>query len=172
MINKELLEALKNVTVHLIAAYSLLQRAALAAAEQNAVSEPVSEVWIVVKEHAWEHGDGGTPTLAYLLPSEFGRTTYPSFEAASAFIRKGNWPLGFVAMKLDATPLAAPLPLSDEQDRALCEANSNAEADAFFAARPALDFPEMRRIFYAGHRRAWISKDSLTKAAHNIGAKE
>ena len=63
-------------------------------------------------------------------------------------------------------------PLTDEQDRALCEANCNAEADAYFTARPALDFPVMRRIFYAGHRRAWISKDSLTKAAHGIGVKE
>ena len=64
-------------------------------------------------------------------------------------------------------------PLTDEQIRALCEANCNAEADAYFAARPALDFPEMRRIFYAGHRRAWISKEPLTRAAaHGIAAHE
>jgi hypothetical protein len=49
-------------------------------------------------------------------------------------------------------------PLTDEQDRALCEAYCNDASDEYFKARPALDFPEMRRIFYAGHRKAWITK--------------
>lgn len=73
-----------------------------------------TETWIVVKEHVWDHGDVGRPTLAYLLPSEFGRATYSSFEAASAFIKAGAWPIGWVAMKLDRPPAAqaAPLPES------------------------------------------------------------
>jgi hypothetical protein len=58
-------------------------------------------------------------------------------------------------------------PLTDEQDRALCEAYCNGASDEYFKARPALDFPEMRRIFYAGHRKAWITRD----AAHGIGEK-
>ena len=62
-------------------------------------------------------------------------------------------------------------PLTDDQDRALCESNFNAESDAFFGARPELDHPTLRRIFYAGHRRAWISKDAVIEAAHNIGGK-
>ena len=56
-------------------------------------------------------------------------------------------------------------PLTDEQDRALCEAYFNDASDEYFKARPELDFPEMRRIFYAGHRKAWISYE----AAHGIG---
>jgi hypothetical protein len=58
-------------------------------------------------------------------------------------------------------------PLTDEQDRALCEAYCNDASDEYFKARPALDRPEIRRIFYAGHRKAWINYE----AAHNIGAK-
>jgi hypothetical protein len=58
-------------------------------------------------------------------------------------------------------------PLTDEQDRALCEASCNDASDEYFKARPALDFPEMRRIFYAGHRKAWITRE----AAHGIGGK-
>jgi hypothetical protein len=54
--------------------------------------------------------------------------------------------------------------LTDEQDRALCEAYCNDASDEYFKARPAMDFPEMRRIFYAGHRKAWINYE----AAHNI----
>ena len=55
-------------------------------------------------------------------------------------------------------------PLTDEQDRALCEAYCNYASDEYFKARPSLDFPAMRRIFYAGHRKAWI----IYKAAHGI----
>jgi hypothetical protein len=55
-------------------------------------------------------------------------------------------------------------PLTDEQDRALCEAYCNDASDEYFKARPVLDFPEMRRIFYAGHRKAWITRE----AAHGI----
>lgn len=62
------------------------------------------ESWIVVKQHAWDHGDGERPTLAYLWPSEFECKVYPSFEEASAFIKEGNWPLGFVAMQIAAPP--------------------------------------------------------------------
>lgn len=55
-------------------------------------------------------------------------------------------------------------PLTGEQDRALCEAYCNDASDEYFKARPTLDFPEMRRIFYAGHRKAWIGYE----AAHGI----
>ena len=55
-------------------------------------------------------------------------------------------------------------PLTGEQDRALCEAYCNDASDEYFKARPAMDFPEMRRIFYAGHRKAWINYE----AAHGI----
>lgn len=68
------------------------------------VGEPVTEAWIVVKEHVWDHGDGGRPTLAYLWPYEFERRVYPTFAAASDFIKAGDWPLGFVAMQIQAPP--------------------------------------------------------------------
>lgn len=67
--------------------------------------------WIVVKEHVWDHGDGERPTLAYLWPSEFNQQVFPTFEAASKFIRDGEWPLGFVAMQIkvsDNSPKSAP----------------------------------------------------------------
>ncbi len=75
-----------------------------ALAASQPVGEPVAEAWIVVKQHVWDHGDDGRPTLAYLWPSEFERRVYPSFEAASAFIKEGDWPLGFVAMQIQAPP--------------------------------------------------------------------
>lgn len=87
-----------------------LVRAGYAAGAQAAIdlNAPVAnETWIVAKEHVWEHGDGRQPTLAYLLPSEFGPVTHASFEAASAFIKEGGWPLGFMAMQLDAPIPAA-----------------------------------------------------------------
>ena len=59
-------------------------------------------------------------------------------------------------------------PLTDEQDRAICEAYSNAASDEYFKARPQLDSDVNRRIFYAGYRRAWIE----WQAAHNIGEKK
>lgn len=59
-------------------------------------------------------------------------------------------------------------PLTDEQDRALCEAYCNAASDEYFKARPQLDSSANRRIFYAGHRKAWIE----WQAAHNIGEKK
>ncbi|MCF3524583.1 hypothetical protein [Stenotrophomonas maltophilia] len=71
------------------------------------VGEPVTEAWIVVKEHVWDHGDGGRPTLAYLWPYEFERRVYPTFAAASDFIKAGDWPLGFVAMQIQAPPAQA-----------------------------------------------------------------
>lgn len=59
-----------------------------------------AHAWIVVKEHAWEHGDGQRPTLAYLWPSEFEQEVFPSFKAAIKFIHDGDWPIGFVAMRI------------------------------------------------------------------------
>ena len=62
-----------------------------------------------------------------------------------------------------AQPATTPK-LTIEQDLALCEANCIAESDAFFATRPAIDFPGTRRIFYAGHRRAWLSYPAIIAA--------
>lgn len=59
-------------------------------------------------------------------------------------------------------------PLTDEQDRALCEAYCNAASDEYFKARPQLDSDVNRRIFGAGHRKAWIE----WQAAHTIGEKK
>jgi hypothetical protein len=66
--------------------------------------------------------------------------------------------------------IAAPQPaqpLTDEQERALCEAYCNTASDEYFKARPQLESDVNRRIFYAGHRKAWIEWE----AAHNIGSK-
>lgn len=52
---------------------------------------------------------------------------------------------------------------SNEKDHALCEAYCNTASDEYFAARPHLDTPENRRIFYAGHRKAWL-KHALNEA--------
>lgn len=71
------------------------------------IPDAAVEAWIVVKEHVWDHADGGRPTLAYLWPSEFERRVYPSFDTASAFIKEGNWPLGFVAMQIQVPPAPA-----------------------------------------------------------------
>lgn len=62
------------------------------------------------------------------------------------------------------SPIAqpAPVPLTDEQDRALCEAHCNDASDEYFKARPQLDSAANRRIFYAGHRKGWL--------AHGIAA--
>ena len=59
---------------------------------------------------------------------------------------------------------AKPLPLTDEQERALCEAYCNNASDDYFNARPSLDNNTNRNIFYAGHRKAWIEYE----AAHGI----
>jgi hypothetical protein len=63
-------------------------------------------------------------------------------------------------------------PLTHEQDRAICEGEFNAASDEYFKARPDLDTPVNRRIFYAGHRKAWVSKDQAIEAAHGIGEKK
>lgn len=55
-------------------------------------------------------------------------------------------------------------PMTEEQDRALCEAFCNAASDEYFKARPQLDSDVNRRIFYAGHRKAWLE----WQAAHGI----
>ena len=62
-------------------------------------------------------------------------------------------------VKLAAAKVAQPEPVSltDEQDRALCEAYCNTHSDEYFKARPQLDSDVNRRIFYAGHRKAWIT---------------
>lgn len=73
-----------------------------------------------------------------------------------------------VGSKLYTHPAPQQKPLTDEQDRALCEAYCNAASDEYFKARPQLDSSANRRIFYAGHRKAWIE----WQAAHHIGEKK
>lgn len=51
----------------------------------------------------------------------------------------------------------------DEKDRALCEAHCNSAADEYFNARPQLDSSVNRRIFYAGHRKAWIERGEVVR---------
>lgn len=51
----------------------------------------------------------------------------------------------------------------DEKDRALCEAHCNSAADEYFNARPQLDSSVNRRIFYAGHRKAWIERGEAVR---------
>lgn len=63
---------------------------------------------------------------------------------------------------LQAQPERAPL--SDEQDRALCEAYYDTASDEYFKVRPQLESDLNRRIFYAGHRYAWINYET----AHGI----
>ena len=69
------------------------------------------------------------------------------------------------------TPLyAAPpkrKPLTDEQDRALCEAYCNDASNEYFKARPVLDFPEMRRIFYANHAKRGLATKPPTGSGKN-----
>jgi hypothetical protein len=61
-----------------------------------------------------------------------------------------------------AQPAPVPVPLTDEQDRSLCEAHCNDATDEYFNARPQLGSAANRRIFYAGHRKGWL--------AHGIAA--
>lgn len=82
--------------------------------------------------------------------------TSVSAEAVQAIVSAHN--------KALSTKQAKPQPLSEEQDRALCEAYCNTASDEYFNARPHLDSAENRRIFYAGHRKAWIE----WQAAHGI----
>jgi hypothetical protein len=80
------------------------QQTALASRPVEAAQGGVPEGWIVVKEHAWDHEDGGRPTLAYLWPCEFGCRVFASFEQAKAFILESQLPLGWVALKLAVAP--------------------------------------------------------------------
>lgn len=59
-------------------------------------------------------------------------------------------------------PPVKPVELTDEQDRALCEAYCNNASDEYFNARPQLDSGVNRRIFYAGHRKAWLAAKERT----------
>jgi hypothetical protein len=65
------------------------------------------------------------------------------------------------------------MPENYAMEKAIMEAERNAETDAFFKARPAMDTPENRRKFEAGFERAWdaAKKQGLThliKAAQHI----
>lgn len=59
----------------------------------------------------------------------------------------------------------------DEKDRALCEAHCNSAADEYFNARPQLDSSANRRIFYAGHRKAWIERGEAVRLNAQADAK-
>lgn len=50
----------------------------------------------------------------------------------------------------------------DETDRALCEAHCNTASDEYFNSRPQIDSQVNRRIFYAGHRKAWLQQAEAT----------
>lgn len=50
----------------------------------------------------------------------------------------------------------------DEKDRALCEAHCNSAADEYFNSRPQIDSQVNRRIFCAGHRKAWLQQVEAT----------
>ena len=50
-----------------------------------------------------------------------------------------------------------------DPDCAACEAHCNSAADEYFNARPQLDSGANRRIFYAGHRKAWIGRSTAEK---------
>ena len=93
-----------------------------------------------------------------------GKTDRVLFEITNNPNRARDWELSLE----EVVPLYTKQPhrktFTDEQDRALCEAYCNNASDEYFKARPTLDFPEMRRIFYAGHRKAWIGYE----AAHGI----
>ena len=58
---------------------------------------------------------------------------------------------------LTAQPAPVAVPLTDEQDRALCEAHYNDASEEYFSARPQMDSAVNRRIFYAGHRKGWLA---------------
>ena len=69
-------------------------RRALAAASPVR-PEPVAP-WLVVKEHAYDPGDGGRPVLAYLWPADF--PAFRTEQQALDFIQKdGGMALGWVA---------------------------------------------------------------------------
>ena len=61
------------------------------------------------------------------------------------------------AIESAAQPAPAAVPLTDEQDRALCEAHYNDASEEYFSARPQMDSAVNRRIFYAGHRKGWLA---------------
>jgi hypothetical protein len=58
-------------------------------------------------------------------------------------------------------------PMTYKEDSDLCEAHCNTASEAYFKARPQLDSDVNRRIFYAGHRKAWIAERH-----HNIKGKQ
>ncbi len=74
------------------------------------------------------------------------------------------WPVIFkdvIKLYLESQP-AKPVERTDEQDSALCEAYCNESSDQYFKARTHLDSAINRRIYYAGHRKAWLTAQELT----------
>lgn len=82
----------------------LFQRAHDALSAAAPAIEPA--IWLVVKEHAWDMGDGGRKELAYLLPAAF--PTFASHDEAMAFRKeRPELPLGWVVGRFAARPSAA-----------------------------------------------------------------
>ena len=99
--------------------------------------------------------------VAWMM-SEEKQSRYPQMRQFSAH-SAGVWDIPLY------THPAPAVPLTDEQDRALCEAHCNDATDEYFNARPQLDSAANRRIFYAGHRKGWLAR--TIEAAHGIRSK-
>lgn len=107
-----------------------------------------------------QHGQGEA-----VYQAEFDGGWHDIAEADLWKYRAPHWPDCVIRTLYTAPqPLPDREPLSDEQERALCEGYCNAAEQEYFAARPQLDSRTNRRIFYAGHRKAWIEWE----AAHGI----
>ena len=52
-------------------------------------------------------------------------------------------------------PAASPVPLTDEQQRAIFEAYESAASESYFEVRPHIDYRDRRRVFKAGYERGW-----------------
>lgn len=145
-----------------------------AAAQPEPVQEPFGYLWPTGRHPEFrftqQKRDGADGMPLYTTPPQqqaepVAWTTMPEAEDW-CFVSGGKDPTSKLEGKwfpLYTTPPQRK-PLTDEQDRALCEAYCNDASDEYFKARPAMDFPEMRRIFYAGHRKAWINYET----AHGI----
>ena len=117
--------------------------------DSQAVKEPQASV-VQQEPNHWV-----VPDYGFLFPSE---------DAAKRYLDNIGSDERPTACYTHPAQQAKPQLLSDEQDRALCEAYCNTASDEYFKARPQLDSDVNRRIFYAGHRKAWIN----WQAAHGI----
>lgn len=72
-----------------------------------------------------------------------------------------------VCTGIDSPPVQRQ-PVTSELDRALCESHATNAEDEYFKARPQLDTQATRKIFCAGHRRAWTGRDAVIENANGI----